>query len=76
MFSIVPEELLQSKTQQTLHAMHASKRKASEEVREHLQRLQHLPHFAGAQHWSAFEVDLDASVALQAHLVPGIMLVA
>eukprot|EP00891_Asterochloris_glomerata_P006698 jgi/Astpho2/6698/gw1.00101.139.1_t len=47
LFSIVPEELLQSKTQQTLHAMHAPKRKASEEVKEHLQRLQHLPHFAG-----------------------------
>ena len=68
MFSIVPEELLQSKTQQTLHAMHASKRKASQEVEDHLQRLQRLPHFAGAQHLAAFRVYLAASAALQAHL--------
>ena len=83
MFSIVPEELLQSKTQQALHAMHAPHRKASEQVKEHLQRLQDLPHFAGAQHHSASRSGsgcccgiAGTRVSILLEQAPSIMLVA
>ena len=47
LFRVVPHELEQSETQQTLHQLHSGQRKATPYVQEHLQFLETLPRYAG-----------------------------
>ena len=47
LFRVVPHELDKSETQQTLHHLHSSQRKATAYVQEHLQFLETLPRYAG-----------------------------
>ena len=49
LFRVVPSELEKSETQQTLDALHADQRKATNYVRDHLDFLQTLPRYAGKQ---------------------------
>ncbi|KAK9816584.1 hypothetical protein WJX72_002280 [[Myrmecia] bisecta] len=47
LFTIVPEDLIRSQTQQQLHSMHAGQRRTTPELDAHLAFLQALPNYTG-----------------------------